>query len=43
MERAKPQRPRTDRELHRARDGIVIGECERSVTELEPGHDKLIR
>jgi ribosomal protein S3 len=42
MDRLEPERTGGDGELHRARDGIVIGERERSVSKLQRACNELI-
>ena len=42
VDRAQPERPRGDRELHRARDRVVVGQGNRFVAQLERGGDDLV-
>ena len=42
VDRAQPQRPGGDGELHRARDRVVVGQRQRLVAELQRGRDELI-
>lgn len=43
MDRPEPKRTGGYGELHRARHGVVIGEGNGAVTELEGRRDKLVR
>ena len=42
VDRTQPERPRGDRELHRPRDRVVVGQGNRFVPELERGGNDLV-
>ena len=42
VDRPQPQRPGRDRELHRARDRVVVGQRERLVAQLQRGGRQLV-
>ena len=43
MDRAQAQSAGTDRELHRTRDGVVVGQGEGRISKRERGSDQFVR
>src|SRR6478609_11202490 len=43
MDRPQPKSARGDCELHRPRDGVVVGQRERLMAELQRGRSELVR